>query len=106
MAADMTRAELVSALRERFARLRSGFPDIVAVSRYVSGGRLLEAYASCGACGQFHVQPAELVELAWQVATIDEWLPRAQALCVQRFPERCRKKLEAFEALIQEESPS
>ena len=96
----MTEAELAAALRERFARLRKEFPELVEMTRQVSDERFLQAHARCSACKKFHVTVRDFVAVAEQSKDLDECLAALQALCVKRFPARCLKKIDQIEGKI------
>jgi hypothetical protein len=85
----MTRAELVAALRERFAEVRPEFPELAALVRYVSSERLLESHCRCVGCGAMHFTPAELVARAEPVTDIGTFIEAMQALALERVPPSC-----------------
>ena len=96
----MTRAELVAGLRERFARLRPAFPDVIERMRRLSSERLLESYCRCTGCGGMHFTPAELVALAAKFDDVDAFMAHTEELALQRVPKRCLDATDRREAEI------
>ena len=96
----MTRAELVIALRERFATLRADFPELVEIMRYASSERVLYSHCKCGCCGKFHFTPAELVERAAGFDDVESLFAQLEKIARKRFPARCLRLTDRIEAAI------
>lgn len=96
----MTRAELIQALRDRVARQRPEFPEIVERARLVSSQRLLEAHCRCAGCGRMHFTPAELVERAKWFADLDSFMEAIQAIALERVPPACLRETDRIHAEI------
>ncbi len=96
----MTRAELVVALRERFATLRADFPELVEMMRYIGGDQVLASHAKCGGCGGFHITPDELVKWAAGFADLQAFLDHSEKIARKRVPARCLRRSDRIEATL------
>ncbi len=102
----MTKAELAAAFRERFARIRKDFPELIDMMSRVSDERVIEGHLRCGACKCFHLSVRGALRKAASSASFQEFLDWTQDNALRTWPKRCIAELGRIEAAITQSKPS
>jgi hypothetical protein len=96
----VNRAELVAALRARFAEMRKDFPELVEKIRVASDDVFLAAHTRCAGCGGSHLTVQEFVDRAVPYDDVGAYMVALQELVIARVPDRCLRETERLHSHI------
>jgi hypothetical protein len=99
----MTKKQLATALRERFAQLRRDFPELIELMNACSDDRVIESHVRCGACKGFHLTVKHAVQRAKDFNELEPYLRWTQRHALTLWPKACLRRIDEIESAIRTE---